>query len=85
MDASGIGAVHPRQRSAQGIGMSGHKNEVNMIGHQHPAPHRHAMRRTVHGQQIAIGDIIIIAEEHLLTTIAPLGHMMRDPRNHKAS
>lgn len=55
MDASGIGAIHFRKCRAQGIGMIGNEHQMDMIGHQHPTPHRHAMRCAIDRQQIAIG------------------------------
>jgi len=84
MATSGIGAMKFGKRRTQGVGMIGHEDKVRMVGQQDPAPHRHAMGRTLHGKQIAIGRIIIVAKEYPLTTIALLRHMMRTAGHYKA-
>ena len=65
--------------------MIGHKDEMHAIGHEDPAPHRHAMRRTLCFEEVQIGYIVGILEECLLAPIAPLGDMMRDAGNDIAS
>ncbi len=58
---------------------------MGMIGHQHPAPHPHAVHGAMMGQKIAIGRVIGVRKESLLPPVAALGHMVRDAGNHEAS
>jgi hypothetical protein len=58
---------------------------VNMIGHQHPAPHRDTVRRTLRGQQIAVQGIAARLEKRLLPTIAALGYVIGDTRRDEAA
>lgn len=56
-----------------------------MVGHQHPAAHRHAVRSAMDFQQRAIGGVIRLAKERLLATVAALGDVVRDAGNYIAS
>lgn len=84
MDSPSVGAMHFRKRTAQSIDVFGHQDQVDMVGHQHPAPHRHSTCRTMDGEQIAIGWIVTIVEEGQLPPIAALGDVMRDAGKDKA-
>ena len=59
-----------------------HQHQLDMIGHQHPIPHRNAVSLAMLGQKITIGGIIGIREEGLLPVIAPLRDMVRHAGNH---
>ena len=42
MDMAGIGAMNARQCAANTVGIRRNEDEVNMVGHQHPAPDLYA-------------------------------------------
>ena len=41
MDAASINAEHLRQPAAQRVGVVGRQNQMDMVGHKRPRPHRH--------------------------------------------
>lgn len=63
MAAPSIGPVHLGQGRAQSIGMLWNQDQMDVVRHQHPAPYRHAMRRAVLAQQVAIGGIVRSAKK----------------------
>lgn len=80
----GIGAVHLGQCGAQRVAVLGHQDQVDMVGHQHPAPHRDAMRGAVRSEQVAIGGVVGGREERPLPGVAALGDVVRDAGDHVA-
>ncbi len=78
-----IGAVHARQRRAQAVGVSGRKDQRNMVRHQDPRPHRSASAMFL--QQVEIERVVVIAEKRPLTAVPALCYMMRRVGNDKAS
>ena len=80
-----ISPVNFRQLRTQGIDMVGNKDEMHVIGHEDPAPHRYAMRSTLCFEDIPIGHIVGLLVECLLASVATLGDMMRDAANDIAS
>lgn len=56
-----------------------------MVGHQHPAPHRHAMGRAVMPQEIAVSRVVAAIKKRLLPTVPSLGHMVGNARKYEAS
>lgn len=84
VDPPGIAAMHLGKRAAQRIGMFGNQNQVDMVGHQHPAPHRHPMRSAMKAKEIAICGIVVCTEERLLPPVAALGDMVGNARENKA-
>jgi hypothetical protein len=61
----GIGLGH-----AQALGRAGHKDQVHMVGHKAPGPHRNAHLRATLGELVATGGMIIVGEEGLPPTVA---------------
>ena len=84
MDPPGIGAVDLGERGAQGIDMVGHHDQVDVVGHQDPAPHRHPVCGAVNLEQVAVSGIIRIAEEGLLSPVATLGDVVGNVGQDKA-
>lgn len=84
VDMAGIATMHRRERPAQAILIGGHQDQVNMVGHENPRPDLDARVGAVRAEQIAVERVILVAEEGLGTTIAPLRDMMRVPREDRA-
>ncbi len=55
-----------------------------MVGHQAPGQTAHAARATSRRHHLAIGDVVLTAEEHRLPPVTPLGDAMRNIRNDDA-
>ena len=62
MDTTSVSAVHFGQRTAQGVNRIGNQNQMDMIGHQHQAPHCNAMRSTMTCQHITIRTLVRIGK-----------------------
>ena len=84
MDAPGISAVQLRQRAVHRVGVVGHQNQMNMVGHQHPRPHRHPVCGALYREQIAVSAIVVGGEKTLLPPIAALCHMVRNSSQNEA-
>ncbi len=84
VDAAGIAAMHRRQHAPQGVFLARDQDQVHMVGHQHPGPHLHARGGSVLGHQVAIGAIVVVAEEGLGPTVATLGDVVGDAGEHRA-
>jgi|UPI000562B63A hypothetical protein len=85
MDMASIGAMNARQCAANTVSIRRNEDEVNMVGHQHPAPDLYASGATMMGQEIAIERIVIIAKEGLRPPVAALGDVMWNIRGDDAS
>lgn len=85
VNAPRIGTMHLRECGAQGINMIGNQDQMNVIWHQHPAPHGNPVRGALHSQQITIGGIVRRLKEGLLPSVAPLCYMVRHPGHHISS
>ena len=57
---------------------------MHMIGHQHPTPHRNALRRAMFGEQIAVERVILITKKGLRPPVTALSDMVRDAGNDEA-
>jgi metallophosphoesterase superfamily enzyme len=68
----------------ESVGVVGHEDHVDVIGHQHPAPHFDARRRRMNLQQRLVQAEVGRRKESLLPTIAALRHMMRNAGNDEA-
>jgi hypothetical protein len=66
----GTGPVRPGQRRAQGVAMLGDQDQVDMVGHQRPAPHGNAVRGARGARQLATGEMVRIAEDRPLAAVA---------------
>lgn len=80
MNVPRIAAMHRRQRAADPVGIGGHEDEMDMVGHQHPGPDRDAGRGGVGGEQVAVERVIRLGEEGRRPAVAALGDMVRMPR-----
>jgi len=78
MDAACVGAVDLGQRAAQAVGMFGDADQVNMVGHRHPAPHRHPVRGAVPGEHTEMERMVGVLKICPLAPVAALGDMVRD-------
>lgn len=76
MDVASVTAMHRSQGTAQAVGIRGHQDQVDMVGHQHPGPHLDAGGAAGFRQQGAIEGIIVVAEEHPRAAIAALSNMV---------
>ena len=84
MDGARIGAVQPRQRPPQAVGIGRRQDQVNVVGHQAPGNAANALAPAGLGDQSAIGGVILLAKEYLLPPVAALGDVMRDVGNDDA-
>lgn len=84
VNMAGIAAMHRRQGSAQSVLVRRGQDQMDVIGHQHPRPHRDPGGSARFGQQGTVQGIILVAEEYLRPTVAALGDMMRETRNDEA-
>jgi hypothetical protein len=82
--ASGIGTMNLRKVAAQSVDMLGNEDQMEVIGHQHPAPHCRSLCATMLGQQNAISGIVRIAEERLPPPVTTLRCVMRSARQNEA-
>jgi uncharacterized protein with ACT and thioredoxin-like domain len=65
------------QGGAQAILIAGLQDQVDVVGHQAIAQHLDARRPATRGQFVPIGQLVVVAEENLLSAVAALGHMVR--------
>ena len=63
VDMPGIAPVHPGERPPQPIGVARHENQMDMVGHQHPGPHRDLDGAAGSRQEDAIERVIRLAEK----------------------
>ncbi len=73
VDRAGVAAMHRRQCAMQAVGIAGHQDEMNMVGHQRPAPNLDPGGRAMLGQEVTVERVIAILEEDLLAAVAALG------------
>jgi hypothetical protein len=64
--------MNARQCAANTVSIRRNEDEVNVVGHQHPAPDLYAGGMTLMSQEIAIERIVIIAKEGLRPPVAAL-------------
>ena len=57
---------------------------MNVVGHQTPGPDLDFGGPAFAAEQIAVKDVILVVEKCLLSTVATLGHVMRDAGNDDA-
>ena len=84
VDISGIAPVRIGEGPAQPVVMTGHNDDMNMVGHQAIAPDLRSRLPRRLAQQIFVKRIVVIIEECWQATIASLGYMMRKARDNKA-
>jgi hypothetical protein len=84
VDDAAITAVRFADGARQPVWPIGNEDQMDVVGHQALAPHRHAMFSAFHGQEIAIKLVIGVAEENRLAAIAALRDMMRQSGNDEA-
>ena len=84
MDVASIGAMHGRERATQCVRVMGNKDQMHVVGHQHPSPDLDACCARVLGQKIAIETIVVIAEKRARPPVAALGDVVRDSRKHRS-
>jgi hypothetical protein len=58
---------------------------MDVVVHQAVAEQLQPEALRLRRQQFEVHPPIVVHEEHVLPVIAPLGHMMRDARNHDSS
>ena len=71
-------AVDIAERPAQPVRILGHRDDVDMVGHQAIAPDLDMRPPCGVGEQIEIELVIAILEKGLLAAIAALGDVVRD-------
>src|SRR5665213_1459187 len=84
VDIAGVVAVDVAARPPQPVLVAGHRDDVEVVGHQAIGPDRHLRPRRRLGYEIEVERIIAILEEHPLAPVAPLGDMMGDAWEHDA-
>ena len=82
IDPPGIAPVRLGQRRPQAVDVIGHKDQVNMVGHQAIGPDRDAGLATAFGQQGLVGGIVVVGEKGGLPAVAPLRHVMGHALDH---
>jgi hypothetical protein len=83
VDSRGVGPVHLGQRRAQRVAVLGDQDQIDVVGHQHPAPHGDTVRGAMHPQQLAIGGVVRIAEKRPLPSVAALREVVGNTGNHE--
>jgi hypothetical protein len=84
MNDASVATMHRCERAPQPVDIGRHQNEMHMIGHQAPGPHRDIGRAAVFRQEIAIERVVGIVEEGARATVAALGDVVRDTRDNDA-
>jgi len=85
LNDAGVTAVHPRQRTAQPVGIGRDQNEMHMVRHQAPGPHFDRGLAGMGSQQVAVQRIVAVLEERPGAAIATLRDMVRMTGNDDAS
>ena len=83
VDSPGITAMRRRQGASKSIGIDRRQDQVNVIGHQHPGPDLDLGSTAGFRQEVAVKGIVGIAKEGLRSTVAALGDVMRQTRDHQ--
>jgi hypothetical protein len=84
MNDAGVATMHGGERAPQPVNIGRHQNEMHMIGHHAPGPHRDIGRAAVLRQKIAIERVVCIVEEGARTAVAALGDVVRNARDNDA-
>ena len=84
VDEARVSPVRACQGEAQGVGVGGDDNEVNVIWHQAIGENLNACGLTALGDPVAIGGVIGLAEECLHAAIATLSNMVGNAWNDNA-
>jgi hypothetical protein len=77
LDDAGITLVHARQRAAQPVRIGRQQNQMHVIRHQAPRPHRDPGSAAIVGEQVAVKRVIGVFEECAGATVATLGDVVR--------
>ena len=78
IDAARVVAVGFADGEAQGLLALGHGDEVDVVGHEAPAPDPNAMALAMLGEQLDVGHVVALAEKGLLAAVAALGDVVRE-------
>ena len=81
---AGIATMHGGKRAARPVGIGRHQNEMHMVGHQAPGPHRDVRGARMLAEQVAIERIVGVGEKRPRAAVAALGHVMRQAGNDDA-
>lgn len=84
IDSGGIAAVGVGDTAAQAFRISGHDDQVDMVGHQAPSPDLAAGLRQSNAQKITLGLIVGTTKETRFLPVSPLGDMVRKAGNDNA-
>jgi len=77
IDEAGVAAVHVGERAPEPVGVGGHEDDMNVVGHQAVAPDLCTGLRRRLGEKIAVQPVITLFEKGLLAPVAALGHVIR--------
>ena len=82
---AGVTPMRARQRAAQPVLVVGTEDEMRVIGHQTPRPHRDPRLLGRRGEKIAIAGVVLVRKEHPLPAVAALGDVVGQARRDEAS
>jgi hypothetical protein len=84
MNDAGVAAVHAGQRPVQPVGVGRHQDEMNVVGHQAPRPHRNVGLPAMLRQKIAVECVILVTEKGARAAVAAFGDMVRNAGDNDA-
>jgi hypothetical protein len=85
VEPAAVKVVRPAERARQRVGPLGHRNEMNMVGHQAVAQEAQAVAPAFTSQQGQIEAAIAVVEEGFLAVVSPLRNMVRRAHRNHAS
>ena len=84
MDARGIAGVKRGEYAADAVRIGRDKDEVNVVGHQHPPPYLHPFGPASLAERVGIEGVVLVTEKGLRPPIAALGDMVGEAGDNKA-
>jgi len=81
IDPSRVTPMGLADGSPQAVLGLGNHDQMHVVGHQAVGPDLDLVLAAPLGHQVQVGLVVVIAEKRLLSTVPPLGHMVRHARN----
>lgn len=82
VDAPGVAAVRLAEGAPQAVGLLGHQDQMDVVGHQAVGPGRDPGLGAGDCEEVEVSPVVVVLEEGLEAPVAPLGNVMRDARHH---
>jgi len=71
-------------RAAESVGGLRHRDQMDVVGHQAVGPYLDPAAIAPVAHQADIGLVVLVGKERAQAAVAPLRHMVREPRSHYA-